>query len=131
MGIALLTYHFVVSTEAYVSSLPPGGAAGLIAVAILFVFAGWVVVPLLLLLAGLAHLRRVAGRRRKWPTAWAGVVAAAAALEGIVIYHFLFSVGPESAVRPPAADWDWSAVPQAAGLLLAGAAMIWLLTIAE
>jgi hypothetical protein len=131
LGVFLLSYHFVGSTQAYTSNLPPAGLNGLVAVAWLISVPVWVVVPVPLLLAGRAHLRRATSLRRRWPVAWVSVVAASAALEGLIIYHLVTYVGPGFAVSPPSADWDWSAVPQAIGLLVFGTAMIWLQTLAE
>ncbi|MFI5067052.1 MAG: hypothetical protein ACHP9Z_24155 [Streptosporangiales bacterium] len=65
----------------------------------------WAVLPASLLFVGLAHLRRAAPGRRRWPVAWAAVVAAGIALEALVITRFGYHVPSPTYIGPGLVSW--------------------------
>lgn len=87
----------------YVSTLPvlipddwpaqgPGLPGGIVFLAALLAGLPWAVLPVPLLIGGLAHLRRAAPGGWRWLVAWVGAVGAGVTLEALVItgfgYHF-------------------------------------------
>jgi hypothetical protein len=102
-------------------SLPSGPLRDPIAVEVVLNEIFWVILPVILLVVGIAHLSSaVAGWR--WPAAWISAVAAGIALDALG--SFALARAREGIDTPP----SWYGLPMSIGFVVIGAAMIAVLT---
>lgn len=125
-GVAWCAYMFYLSTQPVTIPDDWGAQApawlGAIATLAVFWYLPWLVYPIPLLIAGIVHVRRVVPGSWRWPTAWAGAVAAGIALEALVATHAGFHF-PSPAYTGPGMV-SWVALGESFGFAVVGVAMI-------
>jgi hypothetical protein len=127
-GAVGCAWLFLVSTQPYtVPADPPSPPAWIpvpvsaaIEVGGLFLSLPWAVLPVVLLIAGLARLRR-AGAAGWWLAAWAAAVAAGIGLEVLTATGFAVPWVSPAFGGPPVIHWIL--IPESAGYLAVGMAM--------
>ena len=117
------------SAEAFVPQSPDGWAGGwiysvpsfvslVVELAAVVLLLSWVVLPVLLLPAGLDYVRSVESARRRWRGAWMGAAGAGIVLEVLMVplaYPFMDATP------------DWGAFAESLGFVAVGTAMIFVL----
>ena len=122
-GAILCAFLFFWSTWPYANLDEPPGPAwiSLVGLVLLLPSLPWAVAPVVLLILGLAWLRRAAPGRWRWLAAWSGAVAAGIMLEALLVTRF--GVPWEAPTYLGPAVLAWVFVPEIAGFLILGAVM--------